>query len=954
MRAMPPPPVPSVLVGRDDDLAALERSWRRALVDGPRTVVVGGEAGIGKSRLVSEFTDSLPAEAIVLRGQCVDLDRDAPAYAPITAMLRQLAGAIGVDELAEAAGPAVDGLRILLPELPSTGERAGGVAPVLDAATVAIEAVSHLRPLVLVVEDLHWADSATLGLLRFLVRVLRGGRVLVVLTFRSDEIRRGDPLRAWLPELERSDRVERRELARLDRRGVEAMVASLRGTAVSPRDLALVVERTEGVPFYVEEFARSEAADVPECYPESLRDVLLARYEVLGEATQRVLRVLSAGGSCVDHDLIATVHGDADAVETAAREAIAGGVLLVDGPRYAFRHALVRDAIHDELLPGERVRAHTRYAQALEARGPEAASETSYHWIAAHDAPSAFAASLAAMAHARDSFAHDLAARMGERALELWDRVPGETHGGDRAGLLAATAHHFRDAGESERAIALVDEALALDGLAADRRAGLLRDKASYLANVGQVGSVELLREALALLEGEGPSELRARILGELAARLMLEARFDEAVTTADAAGSEAESVDSRGRRSVAANIRGVALVELGRIDDGLAQLELAGSLAGDDSSARLRYWLNLSDLLGLLGRFREAVAAAEQGAAHAARHGVARTLGAVLMANTVGPLYSLGEWQRADELLDRALDLDAPLGFAAHLQRRRLWAVLWRGDPRRAAELLARWRAPLSRQLRTEAHSLLGLARVAGEILLENADTAGAWAEVREAIAPSRRPLPSADLLLLVVAARVVSAARREKLPLRDADGRPVDAEAQIRELLRAAAVWPTAPAFTAVAEAELSGASGLGDDVAAWRVAVDATGEATAPVWLQPSASLRLAEALAATGARDEAEAEARAACAAAERAGLGLLVDAVGRFERRLGRGEPPTASSDPLTERERQVLALLEQGLGNRAIAQELFISVKTASVHVSSILRKLGATTRTEAAYLARR
>lgn len=958
MMPMPLPLAPTALVGRDDDLAALRRAYERVLVDGTRTVVVGGEAGIGKSRLVAEFVQRLPPEALVLRGQCVDLDRDAPPYAPITAPLRELARVVGSDELAAMAGPSAEGLRILLPELPASGEPAAAAPPVLEAVTVALEAASALRPIVLVVEDLHWVDPATIGVLRFLVRVASAGRILVVLTFRSDQLRRGDPLRSWLPELERSDRVQRRELARLDRRGVEAMVASLRGTQVAPRDLALVVERTEGVPFFVEEFARAEAASVPECYPESLRDVLLARYDGLSEPTQKILRTLSAGGTCVEHDLIAVVHGDADAVETAAREAIAGGVLVVDGSSYSFRHALVRDAIHDELLPGERVRAHTCYADALEARGPAAASEISYHWMAAHDSERAFAASLTAMAHARASFAHALAARMGERALELWEQVPAEARGRDRAELLGSTAHHFRDAGESERAIALVDEALAIDGLAAPRRATLLRDKASYLANLGQVGSVVLLREALALLEGAEPSVLRARILGELAARLMLEADLDEAVAVADAAAVEAEAVGSQGRRSVATNIRGMALVELGRVDEGLAQLELAGALAGDDDSARLRYWLNLSDALSLVGRFREAVTAAEEGAEHARRHGVARTLGAMLMANTADALASVGEWRRAEELLDRALELDAPLGFAAHLQRRKLWTVLWRGDPREAAALLARWRQPMSRQLRTERHSLVGLAKVAGAIALENGDVTGAWAEVRDAIGPEHRPLPSADLLLLVVVARIVATARREGVLLVDREGRSVDAEARLRAILATAAGWPTAPAFVAVIEAELGGASGTGDDPALWAAAAAANEAPTALVHLLPYSRLRLAEALAAAGRREEAEREARAACAVAERAGLGLLVDAVDRFERRLGRGEATPGAAplgtEPLTDRERQVLELVAQGLGNRAIAEELFISVKTASVHVSNILRKLGASTRTEAAYLARR
>ncbi|MCM6764272.1 response regulator transcription factor [Rathayibacter sp. ZW T2_19] len=206
---------------------------------------------------------------------------------------------------------------------------------------------------------------------------------------------------------------------------------------------------------------------------------------------------------------------------------------------------------------------------------------------------------------------------------------------------------------------------------------------------------------------------------------------------------------------------------------------------------------------------------------------------------------------------------------------------------------------------------------------------------------------------------ARIIAAARREGVALLDGRGERVEAEARLREILATAALWPTGAALIAVIEAELSGASGTGDDPAAWAAAATANEADTAEVHLLPYSRLRLAEALAAAGRREEAEREAREARVIAEHAGLGLLVDALDRFERRLGRGDPVVGAgpapggAEPLTDRERQVLALVAQGLGNRAIAEELFISVKTASVHVSNILRKLGAATRTEAAYLAR-
>lgn len=939
---------PSALIGRDGDLSALHRAFEAAASEGTRTVVLGGEAGIGKSRLIAELTRTLPTEALILRGQSIDLGRDAPPYVPVIGPLRELARVIGAEALVASVGPAREGLRILLPEIeaPEAGEHSAraGSALVFDAVTAALESASRTRPVVLVIEDLHWADPATLSLLRFLVRVADRGRLLILLSYRSDELRRGHPLRSWLPELERSDRVERRELQRLTRAEVRELVTSRRGEAPDAGDLGVLVERSDGVPFFIEEIADAGIRADEECFPDSLRDILLARYDTLSEPTQRILRLLSAGGTCVEHQLFAAVYpGDATDIDAAAREAIAGGVLSAEGTSYTFRHALVRDAIHEELLPGERVRVHTDFARALEQGG--SAAEISYHWMAAHDAPSAFAASITAMQEAREAFAYDAAARMGERAIELWEQVPAEQRG-SKPTLLAEIAHDLRNAGESDRAIALVDEALALADAVADPDdyARMLRDKASYLANIGQLGSVDLLREALATLQSRPPSVLRANILGELSARLMLEAQFAESVEVADAAFVEAESVESDGRMSVAANIRGVSLLHAGHVERGLAELELAGRLAGANDSARLRYWINYSDALGLLGRFEEAIRAAETGAERARLRGVERTTGAMLMANTVDPLFSLGEWQRADELLDRALELDAPIGFAAHLQRRKLWRVLWRGDVDEAVQLLRRWRLPLSRQLRTDSQSLLGLARVAGEIALEDGRIEAAWAEVAETLGPQHRSVPGFDLPLLFVVARIIAAARSHGIALSLPDG--ADPEQRMRAVLAGSADWPTAAPLVALIEAELD------DRPQRWRDAARASEAVTATAQLHPYATIRLAEALAARGDREGAHEAATAACERAERIGAGLIVRRCDALLRRIGAAAAP-ASALGLTEREQQVLELVAQGHSNRQIADELFISIKTASVHVSNILRKLGATTRTEAAYLSR-
>lgn len=449
----------------------------------------------------------------------------------------------------------------------------------------------------------------------------------------------------------------------------------------------------------------------------------------------------------------------------------------------------------------------------------------------------------------------------------------------------------------------------------------------------------------------------------------MLDALFDEAVATADLAYIEAENVGSRPRMSVAANIRGNSRLSLGEIEGGLAELALAGELADGSESARLRYWVNESDAMNLLGRFDEAIRIAEAGAERARRRGVERTSGALLLINVIQPLFSLGESRRANEMLDRALELDPPIGFSAHLQRMKLQATVWSGDTALAETLLRGWRAALSLQLRIDAQSRLGLGAVASEIALARGNVDEAWREVSVILAPGHRTYPAYDLPVLAIAARVLGCARGSGVNLGDLD----EIERQLRDVLDLAASWPTAAAFVALFEAELGGPERAGSDCALWAAAVEMAGSPTAPAQLEPYARYRHAEALAASGDRAGALFRANEARLAAERIEMGFISDRVDDLERRVGLvrvaggrdsggGTAATEESalpavrsveDDLTVRERQVLTLIARGLSNRQIAEKLFISPKTASVHVSNILRKTNTSSRTEAAFLAR-
>ena len=676
----------------------------------------------------------------------------------------------------------------------------------------------------------------------------------------------------------------------------------------------------------------------------------------------------------MSHELLSAVHrGDEAALDAAARESVRYGVIGVDGDHYAFRHALVREAILADLLPGERARYHARYAEAYEAQaaagGRRLAAEISYHWIGARDPARAFPATIQAMREARAAVAYATAAQLGERALELWSlvREPERVAGMTRLELMGRTASHLRHAGEGERSLALVKAALAECPRDDPQYSRLLRDKALYLATVGRGGSIPLLEEALAAVPPAGADELRVTILTGLAGRLMIEGRTDEAVRVADEAFELARAIGYPRYASVAMNVASVSRAARGEVVRGLADLERARELAAGDGAALLRYWVNASDLHHLVGAHHEAVRLAEEGLERARRQGVERSSGVILASNAVDPLFALGEWERASALVDRALALDPAPQFRVYLQRAKIWALVWRGDPDQAAALLRTSLAMMAPMMEVEMQTRLGVGRVAVEVGLAVGDLSQAWRDGRAVLRERELPLAGYAEPLLWAVARVIAAVRAAPGRVTEAEAAEIlAAEPEVRALLRRLDFWPTHPLWSAFVEAELQSTD------AAWRAAVDAASVDTAPGFLRPYALLRLGEVLLDGGDRPAARAALQESFDASLAGGVtavqsraarvamqaGIALDGATRGDAR--RGAAGVAGTDDasdtvadLTARERQVLDLIAEGLSNRQIGERLYISGKTASVHVSAILRKLGASSRTEAVYLAR-
>ncbi|MGH8823846.1 MAG: helix-turn-helix transcriptional regulator [Jiangellaceae bacterium] len=950
------------LVGRAGELGQLRSALAAARSGQPVAVLLGGEAGIGKTRLVGDFAaEATDAGAVVIVGQSVEIGGDGLPFGPVVGALRDLVGQLGADVALENAGPGREALAGMLPELGlPAGPPDDARVRLFEGVTVLLERSAAERTVVLVLEDLHWADASTRDLLRFVVRALGSARVLVIGTYRTDELHRSHPLRPFLAELDRVRTVRRIDLPRLNRAQVGEQLQGILGRRPGADLVRRVYRRSDGVPFFVEELAGVEMEQSGGALPDSLRDLLLVRVDRVSDQTQEVLRLLATGGLRVDHAVLAAVADvDAAALDDALREAVSANIVQVDGDGYLFRHALLREVLHDDLLPGAHARLHTRYAEVLEAH-PEtvstgsAAAETAHHWYAAHDLVRAFEASLRAADEAQRSHAHAEVQRMLERALELWSQMPdpvGAT-GGDRADLLARASSAATDAGEFDRALALIDAALDEVDAGDDpmRRADLLERRAKLLSETGRPDATAVAQRALELVPAHPPSAPRARLLQMLASRHLMDGHLEKAAAVAVEAIAAARAAGVIEAEFRAHNIMGPSLVNLGRVDEGFAAFATARKLAGDVPRMLVGYHINASDALNLLGRYAEAAQLAREGMDRAREIGLARSLGAMMAGNTAEPLLALGEWDEADRLITRALELDPPVRHVWHLLTLRAWLALWRGDSEVAAQSLDEVRSRMARR-RPGPQYELPLARVGSELALSRGNADDAWAELSESLREPRRDSPGYDLPLMAVAARAMAASALSGPDLEAGIRR-------VREILDGIGDWGPAPMWRSVVEAELAG--GTGAEPGPWREVVEMVESSAGPRHLVAYGNYRLGAALAGQGDREVAAGPLREAAAAADRLGGHLVRRWVDDLARRAnirlldGVADGPPVSGHGLTAREREVLRLVAAGNSNRQIGEALFISTKTASVHVSNILAKLGAAGRGEAAAIAYR
>jgi DNA-binding CsgD family transcriptional regulator/tetratricopeptide (TPR) repeat protein len=961
--------VSPVFAGREAELAELAAAFAAAAGGAPGTVLVGGEAGCGKSRLALEFTERVRARARVLAGGCVELNAAALPYAPFAAALRELVRERGAAEVtALLPGQAAGELAALLPELgapPSGADPETARIRLFELLLTLLEALAERQPVVLIVEDVHWADRPTCDLLSFLVRNLRQACVLLVVTFRSDSLHSTHPLRRLLAGLGRMDGVTRVELPRLSRDQVAAQLEGILGRPPGPSAIGAVYERGGGNPLFTEALVNRDGTVSPDL-PWSLRDLLLCAVKELPDQSQELLRTAAVGGARVGHGLLAAVTGSDDAELTSwVRPAVAANVVVIDADGYAFRHELIREAVLDDLLPGERAQAHRRFAEALE-RGPALGGEgtvavqVARHWLGARDIERAMIAAWRAAAAAGASLAYAEQLMMAEQVLQLWDQVPdpGGSTGTDHMTVLTLAADAARWAGQAERGLALVEAALARAGetIPAEQRASLLRRRAGLLQELLLPGQVEDLRAALALASAAG--EVRARILAQLCWAVMREDRYDEATRLATELRDLAGQLGDEEHRAEAA----MALAAIGAHggEDTVAAVRRAGEVAVAVGSGRLEVWayLTITNVLEGRGDHGLAIQAGREGLSRARQLGLTRQIAAPIAGNLAESLASAGLWDEAVEILDEVLSLDLPpLGRSHPLQVRGQIAVA-RGELEIAAHALEQLRA-LPAGVRAETQRLLPLTQFEIDYSLARGDLPGALDEVRKVLEYNLAADPRYPWPLLAAAMRAWADACVAGLARRDAG------LSGLRDALtlRAGGLARQSPVEHAHAAAFAAEASRADDreDLAGWDTAA-AAWEAAGQPYPLGYALLRAAGAAAAAGDRDGAGGRLGRAAELADQVAARPLLEQIGQLARRARiqvaspAGGSAAAGAVPfgLTAREQEVLRLVAAGRGNREIAAELFISPRTASVHVSNILGKLGVASRGEAAAAAHR
>lgn len=947
------PAVP--FIGRGAELGMLRSVWQRASEsDEASAVIVAGDAGIGKTRLMSELAREVTEQGgHVLVGHCLGLGQAAPPFLPVLEILAQARDA--APAIATAATDLLD------------TDVAGDQVRFFDGVHGVLTTAARNAPVLMVVEDLHWSDPSTRDLLLFLLARLGTGRLLLLLTYRTDDLNRAHPLRPWLASVARMQRVDRLDVEPFHRSDAAELVRALLGDAATDDDLVRdVAARSEGNAFFAEELTsavdggRAEISDM-------LASVLLDRIERLSAQAQRVVRAAAIVGqrdlwpSSLERLAASSAVGLQPAdVEAALRECVQSHVLVVtsDGA-FAFRHALLREAVLTDLLPGEGARLHAAYVPVLsEEQPPGWRAAVAFHAARAGETGTALRAHLDAAAEASAAAAHGDALDHLEKALQLWHAVPEPESIAD-ADELSVTLRACDEAmasGRTDRALTYAKACVAMadDVGTVVQRAGARRRLAKlYYGGDDWREAERLIAQAWSLLEDQPATPERAWVLSTMSFGDPSADRRE----LAERAIAEARAVGAPGPEADALISLAFLLQHDGDVDSAMERLreacEKASESGADDTELRARF--NMAMLRYDHGDIEQAAELASEGVAAAARHGRSWAgYGTELMwlLNVID--IARGHFTDVVARCTESLT-SVPHSARGLVHACRALASAWLGDWQRVEDDVAVIAPP-----ETVAQSSLPggiITPIAGHAIVASWLWRGRPELVESALTQAlASPLYPDELAEVRVGAMLLAA--KAELARRPGGSGEVGGVEELLErvervfeigMSRGASPGPEAHLWLARARAE--GARCSRDDPDAWRAVVEAASFGERPN--EAYARWRLGEAMLATGdggGADELEQSLRMAREMSI-APLAAAVEATARRFRVRVAGVTPSGG-DVLTPRERSVLELVARGMTNRAVGAELFISEKTVSVHLTRVMAKLGASSRTEAVAIA--
>ncbi len=960
------------LVGRDNEFTSLGEAVARARDGARTTVVIDGDAGIGKSRLVTEaLTAFADGKDVVSFGHGLELAGGELPYGTIRDTLRTLVRDAGADVVRNAAGPYADQLAALCPALGTTPAQLDRLQ-LLPAYVTALENLAADRLVWLVIEDLHWVDAPSRDLLTYLVRVARPCRLLTLLTARTHDPALTTDVANLIDGLAALDSVDHVTLTPLAAGHTRTLVTDLTAGSATQDQVAQVISLAQGNPLLAEQLV---AAGLDPS-GERVTSPMASRIRALDSATRRLVQVASLSEDHLTHRNLSRVYGQDD-FDEAVDAALEAALLRFDPAEstYRFHHALLRQAAEDSLTPSERRTYHRCWAELLtpspghSAADPRTVFAAAHHWAAAGVDDQAFDAALAASRLATDLAAPAQAASLLSRVLALWEHVPDATAraGRPRDDVLADALWSLYFAGDLRPRLQLYDAELARPEHDPIRLISLRLNRDATAQELGTMTDPDVYREALARVDdllALPATSLMVMTLGELGWSV----RFsdpDLSYRLHEHALAEAR------KHGHFVQLRQATLNVLqqqanrGRTDEALA---LCGESQADADSVAGRYRtaVNIGFVMTQDGRFADAIAVLDRALSRLPELENAPNFTAWGKALLCDALEAAGEWDRAQNLLDE-------LATVEHHSRERAFEFAISAGQlacgRGELDTAERWAAHARSAYPPDANPLVEEHQIMGwDLDYSIAAARGVPNSVRPAaLAMLQHPglETYADTWrLLLTAARVeADLARRIRSPAADVAADALYSLRDLSDLSDLADRLPRTNPYNHARYLHVSAdlARGEGADTAHdWEEAAAAWRRIGHPHYLA-WACLRLASVHATAGDRDRALEPLDESLKIARRLEAAPLREAAIGLARRANLRLQATPASQPdatdgvlarLTERELEVLRHLARGATNNELASALFISPKTASVHVSRILTKLGVPNRGQAASFA--